>query len=460
MVNVMLKIGRILLFTIIKEGTVMNEVKFGFFFGAGAESCYNLPSGADFTLDTICRKRTELYNQLEVFYQNREFITYSKPYTKKFHFQSNSHGFSEIVHRAAKNSNSEIKYITRLIELFERIEKNEGSNKNSKEDIRADKDELKERIEKIYKVVILDIDADKNNVNGEREIEQYQELLDNFSYYGTMETLFSTIANPAKTNNNFWKLINYFWSCYMAIMIPLLENSLSDERLELFNQNKYKYILDDLQGTIDYIYSENSDDFIQGYRTNNTIYNYYKELEKLQPCCVLTTNYTPFIKQFTKTEPIFLAGELCDFEAPDEFIIDQFKNIGDKKLVFPYMLTQAPIKPIIHPRQLENYAKALNHLKEIDVLVILGYGLNDNDDHINAMLHDFLCAQQKHIIYCQYSTESNNNRKNTHTQILKKLRVEDLQCQSRLKIFFISDDILTDNFLDNLLDQIKEVQNG
>lgn len=48
-----------------------------FFFGAGAECVYNMPLGAQYTLDTILSKRSKMYDALEKFYESRINESYS-----------------------------------------------------------------------------------------------------------------------------------------------------------------------------------------------------------------------------------------------------------------------------------------------------------------------------------------------------------------------------------------------
>ncbi|MEG0276763.1 MAG: hypothetical protein RR630_07030, partial [Coprobacillus sp.] len=53
---------------------------------------------------------------------------------------------------------------------------------------------------------------------------------------------------------------------------------------------------------------------------------------------------------------------------------------------FPFLLAQSMIKPIIHPYQIKEYHKAIESLENANFLVILGYGLNEDDNHVNALL--------------------------------------------------------------------------
>ena len=123
---------------------------------------------------------------------------------------------------------------------------------------------------------------------------------------------------------------------------------------------------------------------------------------------------------------MFLSGELALFEVPYELrLVDirKYKLVDTKEdkikktdLIFPFLYTQAPIKPIIEPRIIKEYAKALEYLNEIDCLVVVGYSLSTNDNHINAFLRDFVMKQGKRFIYCDYK-KGNFNPAETTTQI-------------------------------------------
>ena len=61
-----------------------------FFFGAGAECVYNMPLGAQYTLDTILSKRSKMYDALEKFYESRINESYSNNYRKELYILANA----------------------------------------------------------------------------------------------------------------------------------------------------------------------------------------------------------------------------------------------------------------------------------------------------------------------------------------------------------------------------------
>ena len=126
-------------------------------------------------------------------------------------------------------------------------------------------------------------------------------------------------------------------------------------------------------------------------------------------------------------EKIFLAGKLSQFEIPEELRVIEIGGNEDiaNRFIFPYMSTQAPLKPIVDCAQLKEYSKFIDTLDNTDVLVIIGYNINDNDNHINALLRDFLIKKPTNsIVFSQYvDTPNDFNREKAISDVAKKLRI-------------------------------------
>lgn len=105
------------------------------------------------------------------------------------------------------------------------------------------------------------------------------------------------------------------------------------------------------------------------------------------------------------------------------------KKIEPKDFVFPFLMTQAPIKPIVVPEQIEAYAKAITALERANDLVIIGYSLGTADNHINAILHRFAKTKFKRIIYCYYVDRTKPNVPDEED--VKKGVIKALKCEGR-----------------------------
>ncbi len=399
-----------------------NEKKITFFFGAGAEAVFGMPLGAQYTLDTILSKRSQMMAALKDFYSDRT-NAYSSTHVVQHLFSDDSHTFREIVHRAARILRDCEGYIDsdskRIVELSQYDTKDTAAAKT-----------FFEEVKKVFEYVVIDIDKPRDNSKRLRQIKEdgspYSSLMDKFTYYGSVEKDFSTIINPKEAGTHrFWRLINYFWSAYFSIVIPVLDLSLKYRNNKEYTKNKYAYILTNLNEVVRYIYC--SEDF--RFDINETYQrSYYNQLQQAFPnSTAITTNYTPFLEfaKFEKT--VFLAGKLSQFEIPEELRVIEIGGNEDiaNKFIFPYMSTQAPLKPIIDCVQLKEYSKFIDALGNTDVLVIIGYNINDNDNHINALLRDFLIKQPTNrIVFSQYVDNPNDfNREKAISDVAKKLRI-------------------------------------
>lgn len=418
-----------------------------FLFGAGAETCFGLPSGAEYTLRTMQQRHDSLYSALKAFYSNRLSDEYVKEYYNSFLFESGSHTFREIIHRAARNFYEEngspgsnevynnlfnqpyTDYIS-CVYKFDNEQKKISDKKKRKNKYAR---ELEEKGKPIYKRLIMEevgADQEKSQVQ-EQGVNAIPKFIDYISFYGAVEKDFSAIISPNDTGlTQFWRLINYYWSAFFTILEPLLPEADRPDRKSTQRKQAYSKVLENLNNVIEQIYKE-----YDYSKMDNASGNYYKAISDTFPQrTVLTTNYTPFIEHYFAENPeknIYLAGKLSQFEYPMELSIYDIlkKKIEPKDFVFPFLMTQAPIKPIVVPEQIEAYAKAITALERANDLVIIGYSLGTADNHINAILHRFAKTKFKRIIYCYYVDRTKPNVPDEED--VKKGVIKALKCEGR-----------------------------
>lgn len=144
--------------------------------------------------------------------------------------------------------------------------------------------------------------------------------------------------------------------------------------------------------------------------------NYYSEIYKYMGHSLkaITTNYTPFAYLMFHSTTMsefednisYLNGRLDMFENFDELSIKSSVQNDDNtydmhnymKKSFPFLLAQSMIKPVIHPFQIKEFYKATTFLENADYLVVLGYGLNEDDNHVNALLKEYITENMTVII--------------------------------------------------------------
>lgn len=354
-----------------------------FLFGAGAERFAGLPSGGEYTKQTMLTKNSNLYKELKKFYANSASKSEKIPqYEEAYMFRKNSHTLFEIVVRALSNYDTksgepytENENLNRLLKIYS------GYGALSEEE----QLKIKKRImDEIYPAI-------SQEKPGDRSLDDYGDLVDNFTYYGAVEKDFSSLASPKKAGQRiFWRLINYFWTAFFAIYGPLTGKT-------FVSADDYGKVLSNL--------SEVRETWVSDEIKRRSKDSYYAKLKKEFPKSIaVTTNYTPFVEQYWSDQSIYLAGRLTQMEDPInlELLDLREKHNLSNRLLFPFMMTQAPIKPIVFPEQIREYSKFDEALKKCGLLVIIGYSLSENDNHVNVYLREFLKKQGKPIIYCNY----------------------------------------------------------
>lgn len=133
--------------------------------------------------------------------------------------------------------------------------------------------------------------------------------------------------------------------------------------------------------------------------------SYYGQIfdaKKGQPWFFATTNYTPFSEQYFGKECVtYLNGKMTWFEDYRTLQIfdiveeDNYHQLlsNDKKIrsnLFPFIFIQSGVKPIVASRQIKQYYEFINRLEKSQILVVLGYGFNNDDNHINAIIGEWL----------------------------------------------------------------------
>lgn len=366
-----------------------------FLFGAGAEAAYQLPLGEQFTLETILNKRVDMYEELKVFYENRMVSNYIQSYRKEYLFKKTSNSFYEMIYRALKQCKEDLPNGNIDIETQGFLKFYYDSHTPRNDTKIAFKENV---VEIMYNYITKSISANPN-----RNHYKYKSIFERMTYYGTVEKDFSSIIDPNGAGLiQFWRFVNYLWSAFFSITLPLLDNSelfMNKSYYPQYEVNKYQAVLQNLNDVVTFLYSNE-------YLNSVQQFGYYGKLQKKfseRINYALTTNYTPFVKNiFNKTA--YLAGELSLFEYPHQLEVKDItkSTLTKKSFVFPFLLTQAPVKPIIEPKQIKQYSKMYTALNNSSYLIILGYSINNNGNHINSYIREFVKRTKTHLIFCKY----------------------------------------------------------
>ncbi len=458
--------------------------KIAFLFGAGAEGegNYNMPTGMEYLIKSTLpqqdgKKKEDYIKSLDSFFNGKEkgkrktsFFNGTYGYTMAT--LSNEVIYGEILFQLIhdKIMNDEEERVKEFLKTH-RLDISVCLNKSQRTALKklADLQECKienqkqlardrsNRLNELGK--ILNMFLIKEDVTY-RDIEDdfYRELLmkegadldkevaiNVFSpkVSGRLDSYFHTIIDPNKYGPmNFGKIFNYYWKCYFTILEGILR-TLEDDKLwlsECFLKEglNYKKILARIPDITRKLYSAKIE------KKENSYYELIKR--KLKDCGddirvgVITTNYFHFAEKVIgvkEADVAYINGQLKYFEFPETLEVidacaDETENkFGNEKLFFPFIFGQSFVKPIVNHAQIEEFSKMQRILDEAEYLVVLGYNMNEDDNHLNAYLHDYLIRQdddrKKTIIVVDSKDEEEGK-----TLTLKKLRCRDEEVQGRL----------------------------
>lgn len=375
--------------------------------GAGAECAdpFKLPSGKKFVLDTCYYSNDSLYKALDEFYQGR-LASSNKgcdtkaplKYQPRFLYSAKNAEFKKLADYIVANSKNS--------ELYAQL-KEYLNGKESSEDDDAHLNE--EGLDLLFNMLIKR-DIDSKAVAKLRSIAMAG--IPDDAYFGIIESYFASLINPRRRSQTFWRLINYYWSAYFAVAGPLISKAYQNDGL--FKQHGlYKFALSNLRDVVETIATAKL------YSPEEISATYYGRLRGMFDN-VLTTNYTGlsealFPSYSVEKKCIYLSGTLWQFEHLDSLttfdLLSQTdcKQFGRDEFIFPFLMTQAPVKPIIDARQMETYANALAVLKKTGLLVVLGYSFCESDYHIAALIRDYMQKPDNRLIYLDHKGDMTPN---------------------------------------------------
>lgn len=379
-----------------------SKKKLTFLFGAGAEIDFKLPGGFKYLKESILLSYDDKDNS------SKELLTaLSQFFKEKYFFKDNTNLIQEY-YKYGKYVLCDKKFKFRLYAEFVFDQKKEKefypedlSNKIFENgNLKSDKDSCISDIKKafendkketdFFRKCKTEFDKTVNDANVSIEINRY--------IAGVLDFYFHTIINPVKFGSQrFSKIFNYYWACYFSIVNGILKNiDKTDSLYKEFYENEklcYKKILEKISDFTDRLYKKNLfEDKVSYY---HYIKKHLQEKQNYSLSGVITTNYFNFAECELNEPGVNFAypnGQLKLFEFPESLevkdITKDCKTDGSC-LFFPFIFGQSYVKPIIHPIQIKEFAKIDEILSDSELLVVLGYGINEDDSHLNAYLHDF-----------------------------------------------------------------------
>lgn len=254
---------------------------------------------------------------------------------------------------------------------------------------------------------ILDYTEDKKD-------EKIQFVVSASLLSGKLDAYFHTLIDPKKYGEiNFSKVFNYYWKCYFTIVEALLRylkslNSDSLKWVDAYFQDdelQYEKVLRELAAFTRKLYETEIPEESCQTTYYHLIREKVKETNHRVPNSVelkgaITTNYFNLCEKvmgLCSERVAYINGQLKHFEFPEILEVrdairfeSDLSGFGNEHLFFPFIFGQSFVKPIVHPIQIKEFRKMDLILRQLNCLVVLGYGMNEDDNHLNAYLHDYL----------------------------------------------------------------------
>lgn len=265
----------------------------------------------------------------------------------------------------------------------------------------------------LYKIRFYD--EIKNSVTSGKALNEDATLfLENACFYSFVDSRFNYLRKPGEYRKESNRVVKLYFAAFKSILSSLLDpaeqealsnallgkHSLRENRLLLHDLivKSQQRIVDANQGRKDLYYN-----IIRSAKAEHSDVQY----------SIVTTNYTNFIELMTGISGNNLAyvhGKLDTFEDIESKRVGNLTSFAENAFIFPFIFIQSGIKPVVNGFQIDELSKARSIIAESDELIILGYGVNSDDEHISNLLRERIRAG-KTITCLLYQNDGINQKK-------------------------------------------------
>ena len=282
-------------------------------------------------------------------------------------------------------------------------EKNEEIKSEVKNDVVENKESENEEVKN---------EEVKNGTNKKKTmLDWFLENAGIFSYY---DSLFNYLRKPDLYSNETNRVAKLYYGALKSIYSQLVITAGSDEKQDPFLSGSIRN-KKEIYAHIEKLQNKVIKRCTEGDGGHSLYYQMVKDFrERVEAASgsevrIVTTNYTNFAEKITgindQDKISYLHGRLGLFEDIGSKKIGKLDEFQDGARIIPYLLVQSGVKPIINHYQIKEFFKGSEALVDADVLFILGYGLNMDDEHIINILRERL-ETQKEIHFFIYDEEN------------------------------------------------------
>lgn len=126
-----------------------------------------------------------------------------------------------------------------------------------------------------------------------------------------------------------------------------------------------------------------------------------------------TVNYTAILQSVMDANGFginarFLNGSMRDYYDPYRNQILQLELTPEeierqKRFLVPFLFTQSGIKPLTSVEMSRRYVEFYDEMKDSDAVVVIGFGFNGDDSHVNGMFRDLIDDGRVPVYICDYA---------------------------------------------------------
>lgn len=151
------------------------------------------------------------------------------------------------------------------------------------------------------------------------------------------------------------------------------------------------------------------------------------------PSTIATTNYNSFIEQIIGQRVKYLNGAVTQWYDPflNKIGTQEELNKYEKHFLVPLMFTQSGTKPMTSIHKSIEYVDMYKEWRNSDGIIIVGFGFNPDDEHINGIIRTLIDEDKKKIYVVSVASECEIDIQNS---LAARLKVDEVKNINVIKV--------------------------
>lgn len=165
-------------------------------------------------------------------------------------------------------------------------------------------------------------------------------------------------------------------------------------------------------------------------------HGYYHDLARakglgIEISAVGTSNYNSILETVAASVGLQFAnvfhlnGSVVDYYNPYKNSVltcEAPKSVPQNHIHVPFILTQSGLKPLTSVEMSRRYVELHDRFREADAIVVVGFGFNSDDSHINGLLRELIEVSGKPLYWICRSSDGDAQAQ--QRELMRRLRVD------------------------------------